>query len=176
MTLWRGSNCVVPSCDRWASLDIRLLPLCYDHGYEISKSYRLRLEHDLRLEAKQRGEETAQRVERFAAKAGNRTGGVVYYAQIGDYIKIGYSTRLRNRMSTLRVDRLLACEPAEPELERQRHQQFSAERIDLRRENFRPSERLHAHIDAVLAGHGLPAWASLPRTSEITTRLQGEPK
>jgi hypothetical protein len=114
---------------------------------------------------------------RFLVKQGNEGGDpVVYYVRIGDYVKIGFSTRLRNRLASLRADELLAVEPGGPELERQRHKEFSSERIDLRRENFRPSERLEAHIEAIRAEHGLPHWATLPRTSEITVRKIGDPK
>lgn len=176
MTTWRGSDCMVPHCDRWASLDIRILPICYEHGYEISQSYRLRLQHDIKMQHMKDQEATVQRVERIEKQVGNRTGGVVYYAQIGDYIKIGFSTRLRNRLRTLRVDRLLACEPGGPEIERQRHKEFASDRIDLRRENFRPSDRLTAHIKATLEEHELPVWATLPRTSEITIRHKGDMK
>lgn len=174
MTTWRNSDCMVPTCDNWASLDIRILPICYEHGYEISKSYKMRLQHDLRMDAREREELRERTIERNAIREGNRQGGVVYYAQIGDYIKIGYSTRLRDRFRTLRADRLLAIEPGPPELERQRHREFTSERIDRRRENFRPSDRLREHIETIHTEHPLPVWATLPRTSEISIRQKGD--
>lgn len=173
MTTWRGHTCSVGYCDQPASLDVRTLPLCHQHGWEVARVFRERIMY----EAQQRDAEAAtRRFEVYQADRGNRTGAMVYYARIGDYIKIGYSTRLRNRLSALRVDELLACEPGTPELEQQRHREFATERIDLRRENFRPSERLKAHIEAKRAEHGLPEWATRPRTSKITIRQIGDPK
>lgn len=173
MTTWRGCTCAVGYCNERASLDIRTLPLCHDHGWEVARAFRERILY----EAEEREIKAAtRRFEVYQAERGNRTGAVVYYARIGDYIKIGYSTRLRNRLSSLRVDQLLAYEPGSPELERQRHEEFATERIDRRRENFRPSDRLDAHIAALRDQHGLPEWATRPRTSVVTIRHKGDPK
>lgn len=172
MTKWRGHECRVDWCEREASWDIKALPLCYEHGYEIAMLYERAIVAERN---KRRAVREIQALEVHEVKRGNREPSVVYYGRIGDYIKIGYTTRLRNRLSTLRVDELLAVEPGGADLERERHHQFAAERIDLRRENFRPSAALSEHILAARAKHGLPHWATLPRTSEITTRTQGQP-
>lgn len=164
---------MVGFCDRYASLDIRTVPLCIEHGYEIAKVYKRRLMAEDLLT---RDVQATRRIEVYQQDRGNRTGAVVYYCRIGDYIKIGYSTRLRNRFTTLRADELLACEPGGPDLERQRHEEFTEERIHPRRENFRPSDRLNAHIELVRAEHGLPQWAALPDTTTVTVRQIGEPK
>ena len=169
MTRWRGYECRVDSCERNASWDIKALPLCYEHGYEIAILYE---EAIVTQRALRRGREAEQATAVHEVKRGNREPTVVYYARIGDYIKIGYTTRLRNRLATLRVDELLAVEPGGADLESERHQQFARERIDLRRENFRPSERLAAHITATRSEHDLPHWAKVPRTSQITTRTR----
>lgn len=169
MTKWRGYECKVDWCERSASWDIQLLPLCYEHGYEIAMQYERAIVADHR---QKQGEHAEKAVEVHEVKRGNREPSVVYYARIGDYIKIGFTTRLRNRLATLRVDELLAAEPGGADLERARHQQFATERIDLRRENFRQSDRLLVHIQAMRENHDLPHWAKLPRTSEITTRTQ----
>lgn len=81
----------------------------------------------------------------------------VYYVRIGDHVKIGYSINMHQRLSALRVNRdaVLATEPGGRDLERQRHAQFAAERVG-RREDFNPSRRLLAHIEAVRAKHGEP--------------------
>ena len=78
----------------------------------------------------------------------------VYYVRIGDHVKIGFTTRLRQRLSDLRVDHenLLAVEPGGRELETQRHREFAAERVG-KRENFNPSPRLLAHIKALSIAH-----------------------
>lgn len=164
---------MVSPCDRQASLDIRSVPLCYEHGLEIARVYTDRIMADVRMETARR---TTLRREAIQIRRGNRAGSVVYYARIGDYVKIGYSARLRNRMSNLRVDELLACEPGGEELERQRHEEFAAERISRRRENFTLSERLVAHIEQVRSEHGLPLWASTPDTTRVVVRRIGEPK
>jgi hypothetical protein len=98
----------------------------------------------------------------------------VYYVRIHDHVKIGYSINMRQRLGALRVndDALLATEPGGREVEAMRHQQFAAERVG-RREDFNPSRRLLAHIEAVKAEHGDPkitSWrngfdADLPQTS-----------
>jgi hypothetical protein len=164
MTL-RDQDCVVSGCPRKASPTIHIVPMCSAHGWEIAQGYRAEV---LQLAQREAAETEARRTEKRERNAGNREGALVYYVQIGDYIKIGFSTRLRKRYSTLRADRLLAIEPGGPELERQRHREFSDERIDLKRENFRPSERLTAHVAALHARYGLPHWATAPRTSVVT--------
>lgn len=170
---YRGEICYVSGCDWRASLDIDTLPICHQHAWEIAERF---TESIYWRESKRRRQAAQERVEKAEAKRGNREGSVVYYARIGDYIKIGYTTRLRNRLRTLRADQLLAIEPGGSELEAQRHREFAAERIDLRRENFRASQRLLEHVMATLDAHGLPQWAALPRTSEIvTTEMETTP-
>lgn len=81
----------------------------------------------------------------------------VYYVRIGDHVKIGYTTNVRARMNQLRVDisEVLATEPGDRDLERRRHREFAEERQG-RRENFNPSRRLLAHIEALKEQHGEP--------------------
>jgi hypothetical protein len=166
MTKWRGYECRVDCCERSAS------PLCYEHGYEIAMLYEAAIVTNRRLRLNKQAEQVTEIHE---VKRGNREPSVVYYARIGDYIKIGFTTRLRNRLATLRVDELLAVEPGGEDLEHERHRQFAVERIDLRRENFRPSDRLTSHVVATREEYGLPYWAKLPRTSQITTRTRETP-
>jgi hypothetical protein len=87
-----------------------------------------------------------------------QTESVVYYVQLGDHIKIGYSARLRERLHALRAepDALLAVEPGGRRLEDKRHQQFAHLRIKSRWENFEPGDELLAHIADLKAEHGLP--------------------
>jgi hypothetical protein len=90
----------------------------------------------------------------------------VYYVRLGDHVKIGYSINLRQRLNALRVDAdaLLATEPGDQKLERQRHLQFADERVG-RRENFNPSRRLLEHIEAVKAEHGPPRMTTYPKVA-----------
>lgn len=171
MTTWRGCTCSVGYCGEPASLDIHALPLCHQHGMEVARALSGSIIAEYELKQARRASDG---VERRESDQGNREGGTVYYARIGGYIKIGYSARLRRRLASLRIDELLAIEPGDPALERVRHGEFSEERIDLRRENFRPSERLDAHISDLRAKHGLPRWATLPRTSIVTRATKEE--
>lgn len=162
-----ANECSIEGCSRRINRDVRLLRICYEHGLEVARKYEPRVLADARA----RDAATVERrVERRESKVGNREGSLVYYARIGNYVKIGYSTRLRNRLTTLRVDELLAVEPGGAELERQRHGEFARDRIDQRRENFIPSDELTQHIEDLRERHGLPKWASRPRTSTITRR------
>lgn len=169
MTWWEWTECSVQGCGHLANRDVRLLPICYEHGLEVARRYALRIVADERRAA---AKTARSRVEKAETKAGNREGSLVYYVRIGNYIKVGYSTRLRSRFTTLRADELLAVEPGGAELERQRHEEFDLERIDRRRENFADSDRLLQHIAALNEKHGLPRWATLPRTSIITRRTE----
>jgi hypothetical protein len=170
--MWEDADCKAYGCDREANPAIEALPLCHHHALQIATLY----EAIVVANYLERTEEQAEhKVEVKAAKRGNREPSVVYYARIGDYIKIGYTTRLRDRLNTLRVDGLLAIEPGNADLERARHHQFSLDRIDLRRENFRPSPALESHIAFLREHHPLPHWATRPRTSRIIRREQGTP-
>lgn len=81
---------------------------------------------------------------------------VVYYARIGDHIKIGHTKNLAERMkwyppSTV----ILALEPGDVIVERSRQWKFD-HLLDAREEWFRPGEDLMRHIE-LLAAAGLPA-------------------
>ena len=78
---------------------------------------------------------------------------IVYYIRIGEHVKIGTTTNLRERMVALRADGrdLLATEPGRYDVETLRHRQFADERIG-RRENFAMSDRLMEHIRSLQRG------------------------
>lgn len=82
---------------------------------------------------------------------------LVYYVRIHDFIKIGVTTKIKQRMQQLRVptDAILATEPGGRDLEKDRHKQFADLRIGTL-ENFKPTKRLIEHIDAVRDFHGEP--------------------
>lgn len=85
-------------------------------------------------------------------RAEREAGAVVYYVQIHDRIKIGFTTNLRQRVADLRLDQaaVLATEPGGRDVEYRRHHQFAEERYG-RREDFAPSDRLLAHIETLRA-------------------------
>lgn len=123
----------------------------------------------LRAIAEQRGREVQASAERYEAREDRRQQAlsdqtVVYYVRIGDHVKIGYTCNLKQRLVALRVaeDAVLATEPGARELERRRHLQFADERVG-RREDFNPSKRLLAHLDALISEHGKPVITTYPK-------------
>lgn len=103
-------------------------------------------------EQKRREQRLAQEIERgryameHRARLAERS--VVYYVQTGRYIKIGFTSDLKRRLSELRLHEtaVLAAEPGGRKLEAQRHAEFADERIDPRREDFALSLRIQEHI------------------------------
>lgn len=89
---------------------------------------------------------------------------IVYYLQFGDRIKIGTTTDMQSRMTSLPWDVVLAIEPGGRTLETQRHQQFAAYRI--RGEWFRMGEELMNHIVEVREQHA----------EHVAKRYKGSPQ
>ncbi|MFD5491601.1 GIY-YIG nuclease family protein [Streptomyces sp. NPDC127091] len=87
---------------------------------------------------------------------GDAPGGVVYYIRRGQYVKIGTTTNLRNRMRDLMPDEVLAIEPGSYDLEATLHATFARIRLSPSMEYFHLTEELRAHITAVVAKHGSP--------------------
>lgn len=77
---------------------------------------------------------------------------VVYYIQFCCRVKIGFSTNVKQRMTDLPCDELLAVEPGDVELERRRHEEFDAYR--LTGEWFRYGPRLKIHVAQLGVGPG----------------------
>lgn len=79
---------------------------------------------------------------------------VVYYVQIGDHIKIGYTSRLKQRMNAYPATRkLLATEPGSYQDELARHQQFR-HLLAAGNEWFHPGLDLIAHINELRVADG----------------------
>lgn len=72
---------------------------------------------------------------------------VVYYARIGNRVKIGTTIDLKQRMSSLNPEQLLATEPGGPQLEAQRHGEFA--QLRTHGEWFRLEDPLTGHIAAL---------------------------
>ncbi|MEU7787679.1 GIY-YIG nuclease family protein [Amycolatopsis sp. NPDC049159] len=82
---------------------------------------------------------------------------VVYYVQLGEHLKIGYTGSLRKRMRAYPLNRrLLAYEAGGQELELKRHQQFR-EYLSLGQEYFAPGPKLIEHVNELRAKAGAPA-------------------
>jgi hypothetical protein len=82
--------------------------------------------------------------------------GLVYYLQVGDQIKIGFSGDIRRRMRAYPPgSKLLAVEPGTKKLERQRHGEFY-EWLVAGREWFEPSAELIQHTRDLFTKYGDP--------------------
>ncbi|WP_394436266.1 GIY-YIG nuclease family protein [Streptomyces sp. SGAir0957] len=121
-----------------------------------------KLEEDRRKAAAIRAAREREAATRAALEAlkpgsfGDAPGAVVYYIRRGEYVKIGTTTNLRNRMRDLMPDEVLAIEPGSYELEATLHAEFGKIRVSLSMEYFHLTDELKAHIDAVVAEHGPP--------------------
>lgn len=95
----------------------------------------------------------------------------VYYLMLRPgVVKIGTTIHLRDRVTSLQSDiqYVVGLEIGGTELERERHQQFSADRLSRSREHFTISGRLAAHIASLQGTRDeLVAYA--------LTRPRGEP-
>lgn len=162
-----ADGCCWPGCDRadWHE-EASDIPLCTPHfikvGDAFAKEMQIRLLSPVSWDSTERAEKSRRRLEARAQAI--REQAVVYYVRIHDCIKIGYSTNLKARLSTLRVDddAVLATEPGGRELEALRHQEFADLRIG-RRENFKPVDRLLRHIEHVREVCGEPNITTYPQ-------------
>ncbi|MGW2721419.1 hypothetical protein [Streptomyces sp. NPDC001492] len=107
-------------------------------------------------------QEAAQEIEawkarREAARRWKESPGIVYYVLRGTLIKIGTTTRPRQRFDALMPDAVLAIEPGNKELERLRHTQFGPLRNhDVGREYFIPGPALLDLIRQLREQQGVP--------------------
>lgn len=148
--------CCWPDCRSESEPD---LPLCEAHYCEVGLHFidrntiggrtfgvverRFQRERHEKLLAKQI--ELGRQATAKRAEIAERS--VVYYVRTGRYVKIGYTSDLKRRLHSLRLDptAVMATEPGGRALEAQRHAEFAEERIG-RREDFAPSLRLQEHI------------------------------
>lgn len=82
--------------------------------------------------------------------------GVVYYLEVGELVKVGFSVRLADRMSSYPPGSvLLATEPGPKSLERTRHLELRNSLV-RGREWFARTPEVEARIAAALDAHGAP--------------------
>lgn len=74
-----------------------------------------------------------------------QTGAVVYYVRIGNRVKIGTSTNLRDRLQAINPEELLALELGGHNVESRRHRQFAS--LRTHGEWFRYEGPLAEHIE-----------------------------
>lgn len=84
---------------------------------------------------------------------------VVYYLRAGDRLKIGTSSKPRQRLAALRFDELLAFEPGDRTLEQARHREFAALRGTGEWFEFR--DELAEHVERLSAAG--PPWVRYAR-------------
>jgi hypothetical protein len=80
---------------------------------------------------------------------------VVYYLRHGDRVKIGTTSNPRQRFAAIWHEELVAFELGDRTLERERHEQFAADRFE-RSEWFRMSRPLRTHLRQL--SRGAPPW------------------
>lgn len=91
---------------------------------------------------------------------------VVYYMQLGNLVKIGTTTNIIGRASTLNPERILAVEPGNQTKEAERHREFAASR--RHGEWFDLTPELELHITTVrtqfeiASGLTLDVWLARP--------------
>lgn len=135
-------------------------------------------------EKKERAEEAERWIrEREAAERWAESPGIVYYILRGSFVKIGTTTRPRKRFDALMPDAVLATEPGDVELEKKRHEQFSAFReASVGREYFHPRAPLVALVRQLRDKYGVPdvphaslvtREAAAKRVTEILAETQG---
>lgn len=170
---WHEPVCQVYDCGKQIREDSSV-PVCHACGLAIAREFKLAIFAEDRQERRQHDQAIQSKMPAEMRRAGRE---VVYYVQIGDYIKIGYTKHLRNRMRSLRVtnDALLAIEDGDRARETARHREFVGDRVHRRMENFHPSERLLAHIDGLGGRASLPSWARTPDTDSVSVHAKPRP-
>ena len=156
-------TCCIPDCRRPVPVAWDL-PVCQSCGVKIALTHF----HDAaKLDAVMSERRRDRHAAEEAKKAERERTSFVYYVRLDEQrIKIGYTSRLRQRIGALRVhpSALLAYEPGGREVEKARHEQFAADRLDARLEDFTPSPALLTWIDDLRRLNDVPGWAKAPDT------------
>lgn len=140
-------------CDA-PSIDGAPFPICIRHGAQLLQFLQGAVK-DLNDEPFERRmaimDNTRDRKQdfdrQFRVDVDRARNGRVYYVQVGQLVKIGYTARLKQRMNAYPPGhQLLAVEHGDEELETKRHRQFAG-LLAERREWFTPGPQLLDHID-----------------------------
>jgi len=150
---WRDPDrhrpCIVTLCTN-DSTDRYPVPFCQEHVLY----FWMLVEKDMReqgvtvedVERRQREDLDRRIKEREDARPGT-----VYYLEVGDFLKIGYTRDLWRRMREYPPNAvLLAREEGTPDDERALHKRFAAY-LESGREWFRDAPEIRAHIEEVRA-------------------------
>lgn len=98
---------------------------------------------------------------------------IVYYIRFGERIKIGTTGDLWARVKQIPCDRLLATEPGGFDVERSRHEQFKAFRLNANAEWFRDCPEIRRHVNALRQQYGDPVEGRYPKSVKAAL-LEGD--
>lgn len=160
-------------CDK-PSLPEAPFPICVKHASEILRYLNscMPSSYEDRVILAARDFDFHHAVPRPSATAGTE---VVYYLRVSDKVKIGYTSDLRQRMHSYPPDsELLAVEPGDKNLERQRHVEFTAH-LKIGREWFHPVPEILAHAASLRQQHPLSNYLPPRRSSAPAVDRFGRP-
>lgn len=168
--------CAWPDCSermveplRSGPIERRIGILCWTHADAVTDAVlqqralvAAHAHHDINAEydeMRRREQEKARQRQEQEAITRKQLGGhlgFVYYLEVGERIKVGFSADLKRRMRQYPPgSRLLAIEPGDYDVELRRHRQFVGSKTEGR-EWFRPTSDLLEHIATLVAQHGEP--------------------
>lgn len=161
-------RCCLPDCDTIIP-NTSQLPVCRGCGIKIALIHQFDASMLNAVHAEQRRIEQEQE---DAAESVRQRDSWVYYVDLGQHIKIGYTSNLRARLASLRAhpSELLAIEPGGRNVEKARHHMFRAIRLDAR-EHFAPTPELLTWIAKKREQFDLPAWANVPAPGVRISRV-----
>lgn len=161
------TECCWPLCD--SPPQSRSSPLCPDHALTVWSRYDA-LNDEPSMTAKQynrwsrsRSRQQYQDQMRQERESRAMSPGWIYYVQVADRIKIGYTSDVASRIRSYPPEaKLLAVHPGTLALERDMHQQFKGSRA-AGREWYYPHQDLLDHIADVVRQFGEPGKRGLSR-------------
>lgn len=148
-----AGECCVPTCYAEA-LEDAPFPICMRHMRQVFRYFDGYTEVAKQIFNSQRAIDSARPPKQRPSGSEHDQ---VYYLRVGEFIKIGYSANIKQRLSQMRLnaDAVLATEPGGRDLERLRHQQFTHLRQG-RREDFETAADLLSHVAMVREHFGPP--------------------
>lgn len=128
-------TCIHPHCEVTQS-ELMTVPLCDRHAVDIYRKVKAAIETKARIRGPQPLRSETVR-------------GVVYFVELGDRIKIGFTTNLTSRLKTVPAERVLATMPGTMRDEQAMHARFESARVY--REWFTKSPELLDFIETIAA-------------------------
>lgn len=160
----RSAICLLPGCEAMTiKLAGRSLGICDLHAMPVAHWWAISVDENQQmmlnagvLADRLHRERAEKKAEERRAETRRTTPGWIYYIQVGERIKIGYSVDPRQRLRQYPPDTpLLALHPGTMQLESEIHSQFTGSRI-AGREWFLDTPEIRDHIAAVIDEFGEP--------------------